>query len=222
MSSSEQEKLTVLKIQHRSLETSHRDCLNNAEKAKQAIVRHQRQIKALENDIDRQEVEIQDLKDVLEKDTPQTGLLEQYERNLSDAQDTKRMNEDQYKDSIIEKDKLGQDARPLKDQLNVLADELGDLDARIKKVESRLEKATNKREEDIRKANLSHERVGDARKAKAAIEADRDEQVARVNDFTEQAETISQRIPVDVGETAESLEAKLKKLQREKLRQRDE
>jgi phenylalanyl-tRNA synthetase alpha subunit len=162
---------------------------------------------------------VQDLKDALEKDTPQTGLLEQFEQNLKDAQDTKQMNENQYGDSINEKDKLGRDARPLKDRLNTIGGELADIDHRIKKAEARLEKAINKREEEIRKANLSHEQVEMGEHIKARLEKQRDDQISTVNSFTEQAEQVSRRIPIDAGETGDSIEAKLAKLVRDQQRQ---
>jgi chromosome segregation ATPase len=218
----EHEKLARFKGQHHALEESHREAEGKLLRAKQAVVRHRREIESLNLSIDRQEVAIQDLKDALEADTPQTGLLEQFDQNLKDAQDTRQINENQYKDLINEKDSLNSKARVLMNQLNGFGEELANIDDRINKAKASLEKAINKREEEVRKSNQTHILLRDARDHKIRLEEERDQQVARVSDFTEQAEQISPRIPVDAGETAESLEAKLNKLQREQLRQREQ
>ncbi|KIW02792.1 uncharacterized protein PV09_05853 [Verruconis gallopava] len=218
----EQEKLVHLKGQQTAIEERQREAENKFKRASQAIAKHKRDMKSLHDQLDRQEVAIQDLKDELEADTPQRGLLEQYEQQLEDAKETEQMNINTYQDSVLEKDRLNAEQRPIKTELDKLQSEIEMLEERIKKAELRLEKAKDKCEIERRRTNQSHELVKDAEAAKTNLEKKREEQEKLVADFTEQAEQVSRRVPIDDGETVESLEAKLLRLQREQARQRDE
>lgn len=179
-------------------------------------------MKELDVAIQRQEVALQDLKDQLEADTPQEQGLERLEMELKDAQDTQQMNEHQYGDAVLEKDRLNAQQRPIKNQLNNIQQELAEIDERIKEAQKTVHRAEDKRAAKLLETNRSYEAIGDADKAKDRLERVRAEQVDTVNSFTEQAELVSLRVPIDPGETVDSLEAKLNRLQREQARQREQ
>jgi chromosome segregation ATPase len=218
----EREKLARLNGQHRALEESYREAVDQLEKANQAITRHIREIKSLKQQIDRQEVAVQDLKNDLEEDTPQTGVLEEYEKSLKEAQENQEMYKSQFGDSVIEKDRIGEQAKPFRAQLATLDGELAEINERIKKAEAAVEQATHTKTVEVKKSNDAHERAESAVQWKIQLETARDGQVATVNEFTMQAEQVSRRVFVDDGETTDSLNAKLTKLQKEQARQREQ
>jgi structural maintenance of chromosomes protein 6 len=167
-------------------------------------------------DKERQEVELQDLKDKLEADTPQEQALEGLEKDLAEAEEELTLNQSMYQDSVNEKDKLSAENKPIRTQLNDMESELAEIEERINHAERAYNKAAQKRETKQFETNRKHEEVGDAEKTKERLIRDRDAQVSLVQDFDNEAQKISSRIPIDDGETTDSLEAKLNKLSAEK------
>ena len=179
-------------------------------------------IRALDREIQRQEVALQDLKDELQADTPQEQALEQLEAALKDAQEEQQMNENTYGDAVVEKDRLNAEQRPVKDKLNEIQQKLEEIGERIEEAKKKLHQAEDKRAAELLQTNKGHEAVKDAEKAKERLEKDRDHQLGMVDSFTEQAEQVSPRIPIDEGETIDTLDAKLRRLQREQAIQQRE
>jgi chromosome segregation ATPase len=220
--SAERETLSSLKSELHRLELSHRESQNQVTKANQALVRHKRDIKDLTIGIQRQEVAVQDLKNELEADTPQENALEHLESELKDAQDTLEMNQNQYGAAVVEKDRLNAEQRPIKHKLNEVQKEIEEIEEHISKAQIRLDRAESTRAHKVLETNRSYEAIGDAEKRMDELKQLHADQLGTVESFTEQAESVCLRVPVDPGETTDSLEAKLGRLQREQARQREQ
>ena len=220
--SAEREKLAKLQSEHHALETAHRANQTKLSKAKQAVVRHTRAMKELNLSIERQEVAIQDLKNALEEDTPQEQELERLEGELREAQGTLELYENQFEDSVVQKDKLNAEQRPIKDKLNELQADIENAEKQVATATKALHKAEDVREARLRETNLRHEQVGDAERQKARLERECEGQVEKVHTFTTEAESVCLRVPIDEGATPEYIDKILDKLRDDKARYEEE
>lgn len=218
----ERDKLARLKSSHQANEANHREAQNKLTRAKQAVVRHQRQMKDLNVSAERAEDEVQRLKNQLEEDTPQEQELERLEVELREAQETQQQYEGQYGDCVLERDRLNAEQRPIKDKLNEIQNDLTSQAERIKAAEKALHKAEDNRSAKVLELNNSHEIVKDAEEHRARLEQEHATQSNTVTSFTAQAQSVSGRVAIDPEETTDSLEAKLKRMEREQARQREE
>jgi len=175
-------------------------------------------MRTLQVDIQRQETTISKLKDTLEEATPQTGVLEELERQLAEHAETKKINENQYQDIVNEKDRLNAEQREKKTEMDAVQEEIDEINTRIEKAKSRLQKLQDRRQDVVRAKNEVFARLEDAQREKINRESELDHREKEVQDFTTQAELVSPRIRVDPGETATSIEAKLDRLNEEKER----
>jgi len=172
--------------------------------------------------VQRQEVALQDLKDALEADTPQEQALERLEAELKDAQETQQMNENQYQDAVVERDRLNSEIKPLMKKLSDIQRDLDNADEQVKAAERDLHRIEDQRMAKLRETNRSQEAIGDAEQQKGRLERERDLQVKQVSQFTEEASNMSLRVPIDPGETVDSIEKKLERITREQARQREQ
>lgn len=96
--------------------------------------------------------------------------------------------------------------------MNEIDSELADMEAKIKKTEARALKLSHKRQTSLLEKNSAFQKIDDAKLEKTRAESKRESQANRVNEFVEQARKVSERVPVDPGETPGSLDKKLDKL----------
>ena len=87
-----------------------------------------------------------------------------------------------------------------------------EIETKISKATKRVNKLAEKRHNALLEKNQSFELIKDAELDKEGLVEQRNGQKARIENFAEQARAISERVPVDPGETANSLDKKLAKL----------
>lgn len=158
------------------------------------------------------ETETEELQHQLEEQTPQGGKIEALERQLEEAENDKEFHSNSYQDAIDEKDKLKETHRLQESELAAVELEITEIEAKISKATKRVNKLAEKRHNALLEKNQAFELIRDAELDKETLVQQRDSQKARIESFTEQAKTISERVPVDPGETATSLDRKLVKL----------
>jgi hypothetical protein len=183
--------------------------------ADQAQERHKRKAKDLRLQVQRQAQEVSRLEDDLQAETPQTGILEALQRDLEEQQEAHRLHAETYQDSIIAKDQAGTEQKQLLHEMNLMDVALRDLEARITKANDRATKLNEARIQAVMAKNEGHAKIEDATKTLEEIEAERNEQADIVKDHTEKASEVSLRVPVDSGETTESLDKKLLAMRKE-------
>jgi chromosome segregation ATPase len=179
--------------------------------ADQALERHKRAAKALNLQSQRQEHELEKLQDELTSKTPQTGVVDSYNRQLEEARESVERDENAYSDSVVEKDRLNLVARELKDQLNKANDAIRELEAQVRKAEKQAQKAETARQNATFVKNEAYGRISDAQIQEQRLQQEREEQMEQVEYFQDQASNVSARVAVDPTETVKTLEEKLKR-----------
>ena len=158
------------------------------------------------------ETETEELQHQLEEQTPQGGKIEALERQLEEAENDKTFHSSSYQDAIDEKDKLRETHRLQEKDLAEIEEEIAGIDARINKATKKVDKLAEKRHNALLEKNQAFELIKDAEQDRDVLVQQREGQQARIENFMEQARAISERVPVDPGETASSLDKKLVKL----------
>ena len=131
---------------------------------------------------------------------------------LKEAQEEKLIHERSYGESVVVLDKIKESMKISKVQMDALDVRITEAEAKIRKSESKASKLSTQRAIALKLKNSEIELVQRLENEKVDVETQREEQIGKVADFIEQAKKICQRIPVDSGETGESLNQKLIKL----------
>jgi ATP-dependent RNA helicase DDX6/DHH1 len=191
----------------------HRGNLQNRLRArKQALQVHEKRHKDLHLKIQRAEETAERLQDELERDTVQDGRLQALEGFLREAEEDKTIIEASYEEAVTQKDKLNSIASDLSSQMKEVDSELADAEAKIRKTKAKALKLSQARQASLLEKNTAFQKIDDGKADKTRAEIKRDAQAIHVNEFVEQARRVSERVPVDPGETPESLDKKLDKL----------
>ena len=178
----------------------------------QACERHRRETRRLTLEVQRAEERVNALQDELEADTPQTGTLENLEADLQKEEDENKSLAQQYQLGSAEKERLNIEQRNLKSQVDAADGRISECEAKITKADGRKGKLGVERHSIVLKKNEAYADIADSEQRKQALEQARDTQATQVAVFVEGASKVSDRVAIDPGETAESLDAKLRKL----------
>ncbi|KAI9773446.1 MAG: Structural maintenance of chromosomes protein 6 [Geoglossum simile] len=194
------------------LERHGEELRNRLRARKQALQIHQRQHKDLHVKIQRAEETTERLQDEMERDTVQDGRLQALEGLLREAEEDKAIIEGSYEEAVTQKDKLNAIAKELSSELRAIDREVADIEAKIKKTETKALKLSQARQAALLEKNSAFQKIDDAKLEKPRAESRHEAQSRRVEEFIEQARKVSERVPVDPGETPGSLDKKLEKL----------
>lgn len=155
---------------------------------------------------------VEELQDALDRDVIEEGRLDVLKEHLSEATEEVGAHEGSYEDSVVAIDKIKELMKTSRDQMAVLDARIAEAEAQINKAENKATRVSTQRDGALRLKNSAYESIDKAVAYKAGVEKDRAEKVGVVAQFTEQANNICARVPVDAGETGDSLDKKLKKL----------
>lgn len=160
------------------------------------------------------------LKDALE--TTEDGRLDALKEVLKEAETELQQHELSLDDSksavavVVERLKnLRRDHKAKKEELATLQQNCNVAKEEQKRVE-------NKRHRILGEKNGAISRIDDDKRLRERIRERRDQLIARVLQSTEQASIISPRVPVDEGETTDSLGTKVNKLKADLQRYSDQ
>ena len=201
-----------LKGELNQLEQEFRDARSHVESCKQAKERHKRRERDLQIEFQRADDAVDRLKEEIEKDSVEDGRLEILQNALEEAKEEKTVNEGSFQDSVNAIDQARQKLAAERNKVNEIDARIEQLSARCKKAEAEAQKLARKRHTALGDKNAAFSRIDDAKADRAIMENKRQEIVARVASFIEQASSISPRVNVDPGETTNSLDKKLEKL----------
>lgn len=194
------------------LEQQHRSARTHLERCKQAIVRHQRQERELQVEMQRAEDRQEELKDAIERDNVEDGRLDVLRSTLNEVEEEKRVNEGSYEEGVLALDGVMKKIRDIRKEQAAKNKEVAEAEAQVNKAEADEAKVRDKRRKLLSDKNEAIGRVGLAKDNKNAIEQKREEIVQRILNFNEKASMVSPRVAVDEGETTKSLDRKLTKL----------
>ena len=210
--SAQRELLQKLKTELNRLEQRQRDLRSHSTRCEQAIVRHRRDTGDLQIEMQQAESIVDELQDALDQDAIEEGRLDVLKDHLQEAKDEQNTHENSYGESINAKDKNNESLRNTRNQMAEMDLEIKEKEAMVIKAESKATNCANKRAAALREMNAAFESIESVKKDRAELETERKEKFDQVEDFIRQASDICSRVPVDEGETGESLERKMEKL----------
>lgn len=211
-SRSQREALQSLKTEHNDLEQNRRDRQNHLTRCNQAIVAHNRQQKELVIAVQRAETIVGDLQDALDRDAIEEGRLDALKDHLKEAEEEKSTHEGSYEESINAIGKVTDAMKTSRERMSEMDAQIAEAEAEVLKAESKAVKLENQRLAALQAKNQALQTIEDEQKRKQVKEREREERSQTVRSFIEQANAICPRVPVDAGETGESIDNKLKKL----------
>ena len=160
----------------------------------------------------RAEALVEDLQDALDRDAIEEGRLDALKQFLNEAEEEKTTHEASYEESINAIDKATEAMRNSREQMSEIDARIAEAEAKVLKAESKANKLENQRLIALQAKNKALEIVEAEQSRKRAKEKERDEKKQTVQSFIEQASAVCARVPVDPGETGESIDIKLRKL----------
>lgn len=194
-----------------SLDREHRALQNTLKGCEQAIVRHQRAARELKIALQRAETIVEELQDALDQDAVEEGRLDVLKSGLEEAESDKTIEANSYEEAIIGRDKLSELMKIKVEQLQGLDSRMADAEVKTRKADSKALRLSNQRQSALQEKNSTIQVLEDAKDRKKDIEDARQENAGRVGSFKEQASQFCARVPIDPGETAKSLDSKLRK-----------
>lgn len=168
-----------------------------------------------ESDVERLELE-------LSAAAPDSGMLEQLEESLKEAQEAEEFERGQYDDIIGQRDKLNERSRAQKDSVAAMKKVLEQLNIELDKLAKHAERLKHKREQALREKNAALESVEGVEENIKLWEAKRETLTTRLRGETSLAEGICARLEVPRGESFESLNRKRERLARERAESEQE
>lgn len=155
------------------------------------------------------------MSDALEAEQPQDGKLDEYEAQLKDAEETQEHNIQMLEDAKTEKNKLVEKNSNLKDSIEEIQGRIEQIELQARKLEARAEKLEQIRRRALQHKNTALEAVDELRQQRESFERERREQEETVQEYTQQAGEVCDRVEISEGETSESLETKFNRLQKD-------
>lgn len=177
-----------------------------------AIKRNKRSFEQVKLNIQRAEERVEALQVELDQINPEDGKAEALKNHLAEAQNTVAMYEQNYQDSVNEKDELNKTSKESKRKLMAEKERVAEHEAKLEKSKTKLTNKNQARRMVLQEKNAVFEVIEQLRNEKARVEQKREAQATRTADFTAQATSVSPRVPVDEGETAHTLEAKIERI----------
>lgn len=152
------------------------------------------------------------MQETLEQESVEEGRLDALKDHLKEALEEKLMHEGSYENCVNAIDESKETLKVLREQWQAHSRALAESEAKAKKAEAKVVQSSTQRQDALLDKNAAIQRIEDANQDKGQIENKRQAMLARVQDFIEKATKVSPRVPVDAGETTDSLEKKLEKM----------
>ena len=213
--SSQREALQTHKTELNLLEQHSREKQRRLSSCEQAIIKHKKVGMQRKIEMQQAQTVVEELQDALDNDRVEEGRLEALKEQLEDAKEDKRTHESSYGESVVAKDKNNESLRTNRDEMATKDAQIKEAEAKVLKAESKAAKCANQRQAELRDMNTAFESVQAANAESDKIAREHEQQVAYVDDFTKQANECCPRVPVEQGETGDSIERKLAKLEKD-------
>lgn len=204
-----------LKIERNALEQRSRELRSQQAQCEQAIVRHQRDRNQIRIRSQQAQTEFEELQDLLEQNQVEEGKLDSLQNQLKEAEDEESTYAGSYQDFVTEKDKIYENVKQTRAQMAEMDKSIEEAQNGVRRAEIKAAELADKRETALRDKNTAHEQVTRMKLRQAQHEQARDEEIERTEDYLRQANEICARVAVDEGETGESLEVKIHKLEKD-------
>lgn len=182
---------------------------------KAALTEHKRKENELRIEQQRLSDAADALEDALEKDRVVDGKLETLQKTLKEREEELKLAVNSQDDAKAAIDTNREKMLRQRKAISAKEAEIKPLEGNVRIAESERLKVDEHRRAVLNEKNQAYERVKDLQQELEARIGNRDEMNTRVANYIEQASIVSPRVPVDEGETADSLDKKLDKLSRD-------
>ncbi|KAJ5772050.1 hypothetical protein N7520_002579 [Penicillium odoratum] len=182
---------------------------------KQALDRHKTMKVELNLTMQRMEDEYEALKGALDQANIEEdgGRIDTLRTNLQDAKNDKQVNEGSFDDSKKAMEALMQNLKAIRRELSAQKTVINNLEKERNVAESERKRVMDRRTDILREKSTAIETIERFKEDRDKIYQKREELVERVLSYIEKASLVSTRVSVGEGETADSLDQKLHKLQ---------
>jgi chromosome segregation ATPase len=214
----ERDTLQQLEREVQDLERSRQRLQQNVQRCEAAILQHKREQGRLMVASQRADDIVEGLNAELDSLEIDEGHLDSLRSDLAEAQDELRIAEEAYGVESLERDPLNRESAAKKRDLDAVKLRVAEQESKLNKARNKVRNTEQARRMILDDTNTASVAIAQAEAAKEAAENDRQERVARLADFIEQASKISPRVPVPPGETHSSLAAKYEQLRLQKER----
>lgn len=201
------------KDQLRSVEGEWRSARDRHEKAKQALVRHDRMERGLHIAVQKAEDEVERLNEAIQEDAVEGGKLEVLRQQLMDVEEQKTVHENSYQDSVTALDGLKAKLREATRKLHELDERITEAEAAAAEAQAAAQKAGKKRAYDLGEKNNVIAQIEDSKRDRAESQANVAKMDEKIANFVEQARAVCERVNVPEGENHESLQKKYNRIQ---------
>ncbi|KAF6219298.1 hypothetical protein HO133_005123 [Letharia lupina] len=207
--------LQSLRAELNQLERSSQEKQKYLTRCEQAIVKNKRDTQHLRLELQQAENIVDELQDALDQDAVEEGRLDVLKDQLTEANEEKSTHEASYGESVIAKDKNNELLRASREKLASKDVIIEDAKAKVLKAESRATKCASQRSSALRDKNAAFDSVESEKLEREQYQGERDEESQRVDEFTRKANYFCPRVPVDEGETGDSIDLKLDKFNKD-------
>lgn len=214
-SSAQRNALQTLQSDFDKLEQMSGEKRNYLRSCEQAIAKQKKEVMRLKINVQQAETMVDELQDALEEDSVEEGRLESLKQQLEDAREEKIGHEASYEDSVVAKDKNRESLENARNEMAKIDAQLKEAEAKVLKAEGKLTRCVNQRSSALTEMNAAYESVQAAKEELETYKEEREEKVRCVEDFTMKANEICPRVPVELGETYDSLIRKISKLKKD-------
>ncbi|OJD12803.1 hypothetical protein AJ78_06660 [Emergomyces pasteurianus Ep9510] len=211
----QQDAVNRLKQDLLELETQERLARTDLEKCKQALVRHKRQEAQLKIAWQTAEDLVEELRNSVDGDSIEDGRLDALQSSLQESEGEKRTHESSFEDSVNKMDSVIEILKEKKRELAQIEREIAEYRKKVEELEKKESKILEKRRKALTDKNVVIGRLESMKADKSHIAARRQELGDIILDFTAKASSVSPRVAVAEGETANSLDKKLVRLKRD-------
>ncbi|EED14151.1 DNA repair protein Rad18, putative [Talaromyces stipitatus ATCC 10500] len=211
----QQDNIQALKRELNELQSKVSTSQAELQRCKDALAEH----KAMENELRIEAQRISDatdaLEDALEKDQVVDGRLETLQNTLNEREGEQKVAINSLDDAKAAIDTITDELKRQRKAMSAKDAEIRPLQENVRIAEQERIKVDEQRRAVLADKNQAYERVNDLKQEREARMADKGDLDTRVTRYIEQASLISPRVPVDEGETPESLDRKLDKIQKD-------
>jgi chromosome segregation ATPase len=185
------------------------------QRCKQALLSHKTQEDELQIKLQRLDDQVEELTDALERDNVEDGRLDVLKATLQEGEEEKRVNQGSFDESVAAMSAIMNKLKASRRELASKDAEIAAQEEHVKIAESENSNVKEQRRRALAEKNAAVMRVDDLKQARSRIANRREEIVARILEYSEQAKIVSPRVAVDEGETPNSLDQKLDRLHRD-------
>lgn len=186
---------------------------NELTRCNQALVRHNKEGQNLRLTQQRAEQHLQDLKEQLETARPQDGVLDTLKDQLREAEEELSYLQTQYDQASEARAALIGEKAELDRAFNAAKAAVEQQNNQITEFKARQQKALDNRMKRLRIKNEKDEELKDEERNMEVRKKELEQAVAQVEEFVREASKFCLRVSVDAGETPDSLDQKLDKMQ---------